>query len=203
MTTKTGVLNGALGWLGQPPASGPSDTSTWVKRVTNVYPDSVRALLEGHPWNFAEASVKLERLSETPIGWDYAYNKPADFLRTNYVNSSGDPDDRDFNKYADAGGKILSSADDIYIWYISSTYLTKEGSWPQLFADAVSADCAARINPIATRADNKRVTMLEIARMATKKAKAFDASQFPFRELRPGKWAKSRRSGMRFNTEGN
>lgn len=202
MATKVGVINKALVHLGQPPMAGPSDTSTWVKRVTSVYVETVRSLLEQHPWNFPAERAELARLDEEPVGRDYAYNKPADCLRLNLVNTTGYPDDVSFTDYEDEGGRILADADAIYAFYIGSGWTTKEGSWPQVFADAVSAELASTCAPIVSKSVNKGESLYAKALRALKRAKSFDASQKPWRELPAGKWSRARRTGTRYNTEG-
>lgn len=203
MTSKTSVLNGALVRLGQPPSAGPSDTSTWVKRCLERYDPAVRSLLEQHPWNFAQTVEELERLSETPVtNHDYAYNKPSKILRICLVNDTGNPDDNTDIDYEDRGGKIYASYDSVYMWFISLEWLTKEGSWPQVFRDAVSAEIASQCSSVATKNLNKGLSAEAYATKMLKKAKSFDASQKAFRELPVGKWVRSRRTGSRYNTEG-
>lgn len=203
MTTKTDVLNTTLGLLGQPPSSGPTDTSTWVKRCVARYNQSARSLLEQHPWNFPAACVQLERLAEEPVSaYAYAHNKPSDFLRINRVAPNNDPDDKTYYRYGDEGGKILTSFEETFLWFISNKWITKEGSWPQVFADAVSADIASFVSPTVVRSTGKRESSVVFATRMLKKAKSFDASQKPFEENPPGKWSRARRVGARYNTEG-
>ena len=203
MTTKTDVINEALGMLGLPPSANPSaDSQSWVRRILARYNPTVRLLLEDHPWNFPATRVALERLAITPIGRAYAYNKPADCLRINMVNNTGSTADDEVPDYDDEGGQILADMDPCYLFYISSTWLTKEGSWPQKFARAVSAELAALNAEVATKSAQKGVTLEERAEAALKKAKTWDASQKPWRRLPGGLWAGARRNGMRYRTNG-
>lgn len=203
MATKVGILNDALSHLGQPPMAGPSDGSTWVTRLNNRYPDTLRLLLEQHPWNFASKLVQLERLPTATGGYAYSYNKPADCLRINFINNTGDPEDNDWHEYEDADGKIHSDYDEVWMFFVSSTYLTKEGSFPQTFARALASELAFLCSPIATRSQTKSNGLFSVATRDLKRAKSFDASQKPFRRLPVGRWALSRRGGVKYNTDGN
>lgn len=204
MTTKIAVLNATLVLLGQPTVAALTDTSTWLKRALSQYNDVVRALLEQHPWNFPARIVQLERLAEAPVSsYSYAHNKPADFLRINRVAPNNNAEDITDYPYDDEGGTILTSFETTYLWYISNTWLTKEGSWPQVFADAVAAEIRARVAPSASKSDRKQESAVVMATRALKKAKSFDASQKHSKPQPPGKWSRARSSGARFNTEGN
>lgn len=203
MATKVDVINGALVLMGQPPMAGPSDTATWVVRAVNRYPAVTRALLEVHPWNFARVREELQLLPEASGGREYSYNKPAKCLRICVINNTGDVSDDEWHDYDDGDGKIHADYDALFMWFVSSDYLIKEGSWPQVFADAVSAEIAARLSPVVTKDRGQRGDLNQIARDALRRAKSWDAAQKPFQQNPMGKWARSRRSGSRYNTEGN
>lgn len=202
MTTKTDVLNEALGALGQPNSSGPSDTSSWVRKLTARYNGVVRLLLEDHPWNFASTRVQLQLTGDTPVGRQYQYNKPADCLRINLINDTGSADDLEIPDYEDEGGYILADMDPCFMFYISSAWITKEGSWPQKFARAVSFELASTCAEVTSKQLNKDLSLENKAKVALQKAKSWDASQKPFRRLPGGVWAGARRQGARYRTEG-
>lgn len=203
MTTKIEVLNASMTLLGQPTVAALTDTSTWFKRALAQYPGVVRALLEQHPWNFPATCEELQRLAETPVSrYAYAYNKPSDLLRINRVAPNNNAEDLTEYPYDDQGGKILADFETAYCWFISSKWLTKEGSWPQVFADAVAAEIRARVAPNATKSDRKQESAVIYATRMLRKAKSFDASQKRSKPQAPGSWARSRRAGTRYNTEG-
>ena len=203
MATKIEVLNEALVLLGQPPAASADDTSTWVKRLNSRYSPTVKKLLEQHSWNFATVVKQLQRLPTASGGREYSYNKPANCLRILFVNNTGDPLDNEWHDYDDADGKIHADYDNIWVWYVSSDYIIKDGSWPQVFASAVAAELAFSCAPVATKDMRRGESLYSIAVAFLKKAKSYDASQKPFRENPRGNWARARRAGSRYNTEGN
>ncbi len=203
MATKGDVINGALALIGQPPMASAADTSTWVKRCVDRYPAVTRALLEQHPWNFARVMEEMSQLAEATGGRTYSYTKPAKCLRICFINDTGEDSDDQWHEYDDADGKIHSDSETLFMWFVSSDYLIKEGSWPQVFADAVSAEIAARVLPIASKDRGTKVDLVEMAKVALKRAKSFNAQQKPFRPNPMGKWARARRVGSRYNNEGN
>ena len=203
MTTKVDVINGALVLLGQAPMAGPADTSTWVKRLVARYPSIVKGLLEVHPWKFARVMERLQRLPTASGGREYSYNKPAKNLRICFINNTGDDADDEWHEYDDGDGKIHADYDELWMWYVSSDYLIKEGSWPETFGQAVSAALAFECSPIGSRDRGMRSDNATLAKQRLKTAKSTDAAQKPFRRNPRGEWAKSRHRGPRYNTDGN
>lgn len=191
MATRTDVINDALNLLDQPDSTGPNDTSSWVRKVSNRYDGVARRLLSDHPWNFAEERVELELLDETPIGWEYSYNKPGDCLRINKVSDTGIKSDSPFKDYDDSKGRIMTNLSTVYLFYISDQWVTLEGSWPPLFAYAVSTELAFLVNGPVTKSRTKGVDLRAEAKNAFRKAKTWDAQQKPSEELPHGRWVRS------------
>lgn len=191
MPTRTNVINDALAKLDQPASAGPNDSSTWVRRVTTRYDGVVRRLLSDHPWNFAEERVQLQKLTEQPIGWEYAYNKPGDCMRIIKVSPTGIKSESPFREYDDSGGKIFTNMDPAYLFYISDRYVNLEGSWPELFAYAVSLSLADLCSGPITNSRSKGETLERQAEKALSKAKSWDALQKPSELLPLGTWVRS------------
>jgi hypothetical protein len=80
--------------------------------------------------------------------------------------------------------------------YVSSDWLTLEGAWPQVFADAVSGELAARCYGLFGKNGQKKDELKKDARLSLQVAKTWDSQQKPFRELPRGKWSGAR-SGYR------
>lgn len=195
MTTQADVINSALIDCEQPEASGPNDTSTWVRRVRNRYAATVKKLLERHPWNFAMQRAQLQDTGVEPIGRSKAYNKPGDCLRICKINATGRAEDDSTPDYDDEAGEILTDLDPCYMVYVSANWITKEGSWPQVFADAVSSELAAKCYGLFGKSSTKKDELKKDANKALQVAKSWDAAQKPFRRLPRGSWARSRAGG--------
>ncbi len=196
MPTRESVLNDALDLLGEPRAAGPDDSASWVVRLRDAYDARVRALLENYPWNFASELEQLVATEPTPADWDYGFRKPASFLRLIALRGSADPDASELD-YDDRGGRFLTNSAGSWLWYVSSTWITLEGAWPQVFADAVSSDLAFRCSAATAEANTTRETLAAIAQKALREARTWDAMQKPFRRHPPGEWVRARSGGWR------
>jgi hypothetical protein len=197
VTTQADIINSALVDCEQPEASGPNDTSTWVRRMRNRYPAAVRKVFERHPWKFARKRQQLQDSGQTDvIGWDFAYTKPGDCLRIILINATGNTDDRGVPDYDDEAGFILTNLSPCYLMFVSSDWLSMEGSWPQVVADAVSSELAAKCYGLFGKSATKKDELKKDARLAMQIAKTWDSQQKPYRELPRGKWSGAR-SGYR------
>lgn len=201
MPSRVSVFNGALDHLGEPNISGPNDTSSWARKLAQSYPRVVESLQSIYPWNFSGARAELALLDETPIGRDYAYAKPADFLSIRMINTSGDPNDQARFDYDDESGKILTNLSPCYLFY-GRILLDQEGMWPAVFADAVSAELAFRTAPGITARDKRRDQCEKDAARLLRKAKTWDASQKPYRKTPHGSIVMSVRGGTRYRENG-
>jgi hypothetical protein len=159
VTTKTAVLNKALRALGEAAMVGPDDTRVGVRRCVEAYDDVVTGLLSSHPWNFAMSVVALSGSTAPKPGWTYAFPKPGDCLRIVRVSVTDQPDDVGL-RYADSAGEILTNQMNPYLRFISSSWRTNEGAWPELFADAVGEELSAS-NLLAGGAVEKFVGRME------------------------------------------
>jgi hypothetical protein len=198
MTTKTDVMNRTLILCDQPTTASFDDTSTWVTRVRNRFIPMVRKLLERHPWNFASARQALEQQLGTPIGRDFAYNKPGTCLRIIRINDTGDPDDDRPQRYDDEAGQILTNLDPCYLFFVSSLWINKEGAWPQIFADAVSSNIASDVYGAFGKNSAQRERLDKMADKDLGDAKAWDAAQKSFKPNPMGTWARARAGNSRY-----
>lgn len=95
-----------------------SDGTPLANLGANRYEEIRDELLRGHPWNFSVKRAKLARLSETPsYEYQYTYSLPDLWMRTILVadNDHGDG----YIDYKEEDGKILTSAEDVYMKYVS------------------------------------------------------------------------------------
>ncbi len=191
MTSQTIVLNAALRALGEPPMVGPDDSRSTVQRVLEAYTDVVPSLLARHPWNFAQVVVSLTGTGTAKPGWLYAYAKPADCVRIVRVSMTDQPDDVGL-RYVDSAGEVLTDQLNPYLRYVSDTWVTRLGSWPALFQDAVTAQTAADAAPVLSKSENTIARLQGDAKDALRKAKSWDAQQQPNYQLPPGRFVRAR-----------
>lgn len=191
MASKGGVINAALNHLGESESLTPTTSEdTWVVRIRNRYDEKCRLLFEKHPWNFCTTTVQLTASEPTPDGWAYGFLKPAKCWRI--VRVGGDAANMDSAyatiPYEDRGGRILTNSDTTWLKYIDGDWLTQEGSWPQVFADALSAELASAVAPV-TNGDENRLDRIKGETIRTMRAaKNWDAQQNPRLPDPPSRW---------------
>lgn len=195
MASKGGVINAALHHIRESESQNPlTDNNTWVQRVRNRYDAKVQLLFEKHPWNFCSKVQALTASEPAPAGWAFGFNKPAKCWRIVRVTDSlanMDPQCLTI-PYEDMGGRILSNCASTYLKFISGDWLTLEGSWPQVFADAVAAEIACAVGPV-TEGDEGTIDRLKLeARTTLRDAKNWDAQQNPIWEPPPSRWQVAR-----------
>lgn len=199
MPSKSEVINAALHHIGEPESAQPlTDNREWVARIRNRYDERVRKLFEAHPWNFCSSVQQLSASEPTPSGWTYGFNKPAKCWRIIKVGSSEEQmaPDRGSAFYEDRAGRILTDNEETWLKWINGDWLTMEGSWPQHFADAVSAELAHVVGPVT---ESSEVTLEKLERRANKflrLAKNWDAQQQGQWPTGPSKWQVQRFSQM-------
>lgn len=79
---ETDLVNTALSHLGKGSIrSLEQDSSNAAEHARRLYPQARDAMLESHPWGFAQKIAQLVESGETPLfGYAHAYELPQDFL---------------------------------------------------------------------------------------------------------------------------
>ena len=87
MASKLGIINAALGFLGEPPLTNLSEGNKLVK-VAEIYYDISRdAALKALPWNFAIKRAELTQDVTAPVfEFQFRYQLPADCLTVLYTD---------------------------------------------------------------------------------------------------------------------
>lgn len=197
MPSRGGVINAALHHLGEPESDAPlTDDSQWVARIRNRYDERAQALFERHYWNFATSVSQLAATEPTPDGWDFGFNKPPKCWCMIRVTPDGRPMGREI-MFEDQGGRVLTNEETTFLHFVNGDWLTKEGSWPQVFADALASDLALRVSPVTTASTPKRDELKALAKDELRIAKNWDAIQTRYAYQQPSAWQASRFSGIR------
>lgn len=196
MTTRLEVFNVAADALGEPPFMSDLDEGRLGRVFRARWDGLVREVLEGYDWNFAQLHVELARLTETPIGWEYAYNKPADCLRIVGLSRTGLRGD-DMLDYDDAAGRIVCNEDVVYLRYVSSTFINQTGAWPSLLRTAVGLMLASEQNRRATQNRGAGIDLYQLAEAKLKDARRWDAAQRPWDRKPTGQFVRSRTQRVR------
>lgn len=185
------VLNAALTHLGERNVVSEADNSPIVRRLTDRRNPAVRAALEQYPYNWA---AKREQLSRdgmfTPIGFDYAYQRPGWCARLVSLSWSGV--DEDFiSRYREEAGRILCDEEAVYLRGTSYEYVEEYGRWPQHFSDFIAADLALFVSPHAESA-TKRDELRGVREQYMSDSRMVDAQEGPEEKPPESNWARAR-----------
>lgn len=163
--------------------------------IDDVWTDGVRTVLSEGLWNFATRTEMLDydTDSDVVIGYDYAFTKPLDTVRTAGVSQDGMFNDG-FELWKDEGNFIYANIPTIYVEYISddSQYGMNIGRWPQMFAGAVAAYIAFQIAKPVSNSDSIRNENWQLYKRLLKDAKALDATEDRVRRPPVGRLVKAR-----------
>lgn len=197
--TKLSVYNDALGILGKPAMSDVDEATESRRVMADHWPRTTETVFEEADWNCAIVREELTRLAETPtFGREYFYKLPAACVRIVQVSDTGD-EMTPFESWREEQSRIVTDAEAIYLWYVSSTKIGTPGAWTQNLAGYVAADLAMRAAP---RLAHDAIDWAKEERKRRRKlALALDARAAPPKRHTPGRWAQSRLGGIRFNPE--
>ena len=201
MTDKLSLYNGALvDHLGVDPLDALTDDLPVRYSLDNVWDrDAVDTCLELGQWNFAARSVRLEfESSITPeFGYQYAFTKPNDFIRTMGVCSDEYFDDP-LEDYTDESGFWWADIEPLYVRYVSndSQYGLDYSKWPRNFTRMVESWLAMKVSKLSTYAE-KRKEILEDHKELLRQARSTDAMEQASRKNPAGSWTRSRRGYLR------
>jgi len=108
----------------------------------NIHWENVRdSLLQSYAWNFATARVRLARLADIPIGYDYQYQLPNDCLKVRKVSTDGLFNGINLVDYKIEGRVLLTNEDTIYIKYTKQ--VSDTSYWTALFIKAFACELAS------------------------------------------------------------
>ena len=156
----------------------------------------VKGCLEDGFWNFATRTFSSEYnpSRDADFGFQYAHDKPADWVRTSAI-SSNDYFDAPLSQYADEVDAWWTDFDVIYVRIISddADYGGDLSAWPESFTDYVETKLAAKACMAITRSVTMTQALEKKAEKALKIARNKDAMNDPARYPPVGSWLRARR----------
>lgn len=190
MADRLAIYQGALRLLGPSELASLSEDRPEKRKLDAAWNQSVDFLLEQGMWNFAIRAVELQADAdvETLFGYEYAFSKPDDWLRTVETKTED---------YEDEAGYWYANMDTLSIRYVSNdpAYGWNVGKWRQNFAKALEAylafECGLPIS--ADRGTRSDVFSLYEKRLA--RAKNLDAVDERVQEKPTGRLVRSRGAG--------
>jgi hypothetical protein len=159
---------------------------------------AVKACLEIGQWDFATRTVMIDSSPsvEPPFGLPYAFDRPADLVRTTGVWQD------EFCKvplldYVNERGYWYAAIDPIYVSYVSNApeYGADTSLWPESFVKLVEAYLANEIVGNLTQGDAQAERVFKMFDYLRKQAKKLDAIEQPTRLTPAGSWTRARRNG--------
>jgi hypothetical protein len=211
MTTALRVYNGALRLLGERRLTSISEARDARYHLDDAYTDVKALCLEQGYWNFAMRAVSMTESAtlEVAFGFEYAFEKPSDWVRT-YIVSDNEMLEQWTTRFNEEAGVWFADTTPLYARYISNSasYGYDLSLWPQAYADYVSAELAISAGPsISSMSSEKLEGLMKIRDRARAKAMTHDAMDEPPVGPPMGSWARSRggnqhakslATGMRF-----
>ena len=149
-----------------------------------------RALEEGL-WNFAIVAAELEPddAIEPEFGYSQAYDLPDDYVRKVMIS-----EDEFFSTpcdyYDNEQGIIYSSANTLYMRYVSSTPGLEMGNFPGTYARFVAMLLAEQVVGIIKT--SKTADVQQMLKKARTNARSKDAMEQPVEYPRKGRWQRAR-----------
>ena len=128
-TTKFDICSKALTMIGANTISSFDDGTTESDIASQLYEDTLRALLTQHRWRFSTQQVQLSRLENTPHGrWDAGYQIPADCILIHAITVNDN-----LVKYERYGDKIYCNLDSTSTVIMDYTFRQEEDQFPPFF----------------------------------------------------------------------
>lgn len=178
MTTAVSICSNALLLLGDEPMADFDEGTTRATVAANLWPSVRDAVLRARPWNCAKKRAQLARIADAApgFGFAYAFQKPADWLRTLQVGE----DDSGIH-YADDAGRILASVDPLPLIYVFRN--DNPATYDAMLVDALTLTMAARMAYPITRSATAASTFQQLADRQVKFAASVDAQDEPPQNL--------------------
>ena len=184
------IASRALVLIGAEPITSFDDSSTEGLVATNMYEDTVRAMLSTARWRFATEQSTLAQLSDAPTGrFDIAHQLPSDLLVLHGITVNDNL--IDFTVYGD---KVFSNSTSSDSLIADFTFRADEVDFPSYFSLALQYSLASIFATSIARDDGLMQIMETKANLLMAKARNIDAQQQTTRRLATSRFITNRRS---------
>lgn len=192
-TTQLQLYNKALRHIGERKLASLTENRESRRYLDDEFADTLLLCLRAGNWNWATITAQIDAdTTATPdFGYQAAFPKPSDWIRTTLVSTS-ETLDPPLRNYQDEAGVWLANADTLYVRYVSSTLGSTYSAWPVDYAEYVGVALARAIVSRITQNDalSDRIDVRE--RLYWKRAQANDAMDQPPQPWPLGTWTTSR-----------
>lgn len=199
MTTQILVYNQALSLMGERRLTSTSEARDARYHLDNSYAVALSYCLEQGFWNFAMRAAQLDASVsvEPSFGYQFAFTKPTDWVRT-YIISASETFDPQLLTINDEAGYWYANVDPLFIKYVSNdtSYGADLSLWPETYAHYVASRLAVMTAPaICTASETKMSELYAIEKRARVDARSKDAMNEPPQFPPRGSWSQSRGGG--------
>lgn len=160
-------------------------------------------------WNFAQVTAELTESTTTTVipGFEFAFDHPADWLRTIAFNFVADFTDFFYytglpEVYEERGSWFMNS-ETFFVRYISTDF-TQDANltvYPPSYVEFIAALLAFQTCERLTQGKSKQEFLEKLVTKTLLKAKSNDARNLKEQRIRPGNWSRALR-GSAFRREG-
>ena len=184
------IASRALVLIGAEPITSFDSSSTEALVATNMYEDTVRAMLSTARWRFATEQSVLNQLSDVPTGrFDIAHQLPSNLLVLHGVTVNDNL--IEFTVYGDKVFSDTTSSDTLVADF---TFRADEVDFPSYFSLALQYSLASIFATSIARDDRLMQIMETKANQLMAKARNIDAQQQTTRKLVTSRFISNRRS---------
>ena len=201
MATQLSLYNEALRLCGERKLASLTENREPRRVLDSVWDENaINYCLEQGQWKFAIRTAKLEYnpSMEQAYGYQYAFEKPSDFIRITAFCS-----DEYFNvpltQFAEEGGFWFSDLDEVYIQYVSNdpSYGADYSLYPETYMRYVASYLASEVVDRLTQNNSLWEKLDKVMRKRLTDARSKDAMNGPTKFLPTGQWLSSRRGSSR------
>jgi hypothetical protein len=204
--TQLGLYNEALRLIGERRLASISENREPRRVLDDIWNDgAIDYCLEQGQWNFAMRAIEITESATVPaFGYQYAFDKPNDFIRT-----AGMAEDERFARPLietnEEVGFWFANITPIYIRFVSNaaTYGGDLQRWPSTFSKFVAAYLASEACFTLTQSTEKQKYILGLMEYRLKKSRSLDAMSDPTMFMPQGGWSSSRIGNSRRLDRGN
>ena len=192
MASKVGIANSALRKINNQPIISFTDGGKPANAIVDLYDPLREDLLASHNWSFATKRATLAQTTNTPVSrFDFEYQLPADWLKM--VKVSDNEQSLAGVDYQIEDGKVLSSAEEIFIVYIANIQDPNlmTASFRETLAFRIAADLGIALGNSMSLSE----IMMKRYEKAFRKARSNDTMGDRPPRIRSGSWVTARFRG--------
>ena len=193
MVSTVDVVNVALRRIGSSRIVSITGDEPEAVIPNDLFSEVLDDLLRQHAWNFATKRAKLAQPVEVPtFEFDHAYTVPADWIRTISVHPNDAGAGTMFYREEQLDDKrvILTSADDVYLRYVSR--VEDPNLWPADFRNAMSMILARDMAIPLGNSNTMHTNFDRLSRSAIARARSSDSMGSSPERIPRGSWVTRR-----------